>query len=162
MSEIIHLMPAVGEKSPEFKVLDAQGRTWTQQDLKGKWTVLYFYPQDDTPGCTVQAETFRDRGSGLKNTQIIGVSPDGAESHQAFITKYNLNFTLLCDPEKEAARAWGVWRMRTLYGKTSLGFVRSTFVLDPEGVVRHRWSPVKVPGHGERVQAVLEKLQKGG
>lgn len=126
-----------GDKAPEFALNDKDGRTVRLADFRGKKTVVYFYPKDDTPGCTRQACAFRDAFDGFKRADIavIGISKDSEASHRRFSEKYELPFILLADPERVAIDAFGVWQEKTMYGKTSFGVARSTFVLDEEGTV---------------------------
>jgi peroxiredoxin Q/BCP len=125
----------VGDPAPDFSLLSDNGDTVRLTDLRGKRIVLYFYPKDDTSGCTTQACGFRDAYPTIeeKNAVVLGVSPDGAKSHQKFKTKYNLPFTLLVDEDHSVAEAYGVWQEKSMYGKKYMGIVRSQFVIDEEG-----------------------------
>jgi peroxiredoxin Q/BCP len=150
-----------GKKAPAFKLSDMDGKTVTLADYAGKDLVLYFYPRDDTPGCTKEACGFRDDWAELKKRGIavVGVSPDKAEAHQKFAAKYKLPFTLLSDPDKKAMTAYGAWGEKMLYGKKSLGVIRSTVWIGPDGKVRKHWA--RVPSAAEHPAKVLETI-KGG
>ena len=126
-----------GDKAPDVALNDKDGRTVRLSDFRGKKTVVYFYPKDDTPGCTRQACAFRDAFDGFKRADIavIGISKDSESSHRKFAEKYELPFVLLADPERSAIDAFGVWQEKTMYGKKTFGVARSTFVLDEEGTV---------------------------
>jgi peroxiredoxin Q/BCP len=144
-----------GSRAPSFSLPDQAGRVVSSSSLAGKPYVLYFYPKDDTSGCTREACGFRDslRGFGSKGVKIIGVSPDSEASHARFAGKYGLPFTLLADTDKSLARAYGVWAKKQNYGREYMGIVRSTFLVDKRGVVAKAWRGVRVDGH---VDAVLE------
>ena len=146
-----------GQQAPDFELVSDSGERVRLSDLRGSPVVLYFYPRDDTPGCTKEACGFRDAYEAFveRGAVILGVSPDKEQSHVRFREKYGLPFTLLSDPDKEAAKAYGVWGERKLYGKTSLGITRSTFVIGPEGSVVKAMRGVKPEGHPERVLAAL-------
>src|SRR5262245_21383778 len=138
----------VGSSAPSFRARDAEGKVVTLADLKGRWSVLYFYAKDDTPGCTTEACEFTDaipRFEGLDAT-IVGVSPDSPESHAKFVKKHGLKVTLLSDPEHAMLEKYGAWGEKTLYGRTSIGVIRSTVLLDPKGKVAHVWPRVKAKG----------------
>lgn len=149
-----------GQPAPQFTSLDDQGREVRLADFQGKPVVLYFYPKDDTPGCTREACAFRDRQSELsaKGAVVLGVSPDDSESHARFRDKFNLNFPLLADPEHELAMAYGAWREKNMYGKKSMGIQRSTYLIDSSGKVAKLWKRVSVDGHDEQVLQALERL----
>lgn len=154
------MAPAVeaGDGVPAFALSDQDGTVVSSNGLGGQAYVLYFYPKDDTPGCTREACEFRDdhgkfERAGLK---IIGVSPDKTESHVRFQEKYGLNFTLLSDPDKELAKAFGVWKMKKNYGREYMGIERSTFLIDANGRIRKVWRGVKVDGHAKAVLAALD------
>jgi peroxiredoxin Q/BCP len=148
---------AEGEPAPDFTLTSDSGDQVRLSDFKGKPVVLYFYPKDDTPGCTTEACAFRDSYDAYlaKDAVILGVSPDTRESHEKFKTKYELPFTLLADPEHEAAEAYGVWGEKKNYGKTYEGINRSTFVIDREGNVQKAMRGIKVPGHADEVLEAL-------
>lgn len=146
---------AEGDRAPGFALRDQNGAELRSDSLKGTPYVLYFYPKDDTPGCTTEACGFRDnaRGFGKHKVRVIGVSPDSEASHARFAKKYGLPFTLLSDPDKKLAQAYGVWVEKQNYGRTYMGIQRSTFVVDGRGIVKKAYRGVRVPGH---VEAVLE------
>ena len=127
----------VGNIAPDFTLPDQTGKTHRLADYRGRKAVVYFYPKDDTPGCTRQACAFRDSFAALRelNAAVIGISQDGAESHLKFAEKYQLPFILLSDPEREAIEAYGVWQQKTSFGKTYMGIVRSTFIIDENGAL---------------------------
>ncbi|MDX1630749.1 MAG: thioredoxin-dependent thiol peroxidase [Thermoanaerobaculia bacterium] len=151
-----------GQEAPNFTLKTDEGEEIELQELRGRPVVLYFYPKDDTPGCTKEACAFRDRKEELaeRGALVLGVSPDGVESHASFREKYDLNFPLLADTDHRVAERYGAWREKNLYGKTREGIQRSTFVIDEEGIVRKRWSRVRVDGHDERVLEALEELDR--
>jgi peroxiredoxin Q/BCP len=150
-------MTEVGKKAPDFTLNDQDGNPVSLKKLKGKKVILYFYPKDDTPGCTKEACGFRDQKADFDkaNTVILGVSPDDEKSHQKFIGKYELPFQLLADPEHEACEAYGVWKEKNMYGKKYMGVERSTFVIDEKGILVREERKVKVDGH---VEAMLEEV----
>jgi peroxiredoxin Q/BCP len=151
-------MVAEGEPAPDFELASGSGERVRLSDLRGSTVVLFFYPKDDTPGCTKEACGFRDAYAEFRErgAVILGVSSDGEASHVRFKEKYGLPFTLLSDPEREVAKAYGVWRERKLYGKTALGIQRSTFVIGPDGTIVKAMRGVKPDGHPEQVLAALE------
>ena len=148
----------VGDKAPDFSLPDQDGKTVSLKSLKGKQVVLYFYPKDDTTGCTKEACGFRDslRTIEQANTVVLGVSMDNAESHQKFIKKYSLPFTLLCDEDGKVSKAYGVYKKKNMYGKTYWGIERSTFIIDETGTLKAIFRKVKVDGHVGEVQAALK------
>jgi peroxiredoxin Q/BCP len=145
--------PDVATEAPAFVLEDQAGGTVDSRDLKGKWTVLYFYPKDDTPGCTKEACNFRDNYGAIqaKGATVLGVSGDSEASHQKFQQKYELPFQLLADPGNEVARAYGAWGTKQNYGKTYEGIIRSTFIIGPDGRVAKVWKRVKPDAHGGEV-----------
>jgi peroxiredoxin Q/BCP len=149
-----------GTAAPDFELLTDRGEALRLSQQRGKPVVLYFYPKDDTPGCTVEACAFRDRRPELaaRGALVLGVSPDGVASHAAFRDKFSLDFPLLADPEHEVAEAYGAWRERTNYGKTYMGIQRSTFLIDAGGVVRKVWRKVDVKQHDQQVLDALAAL----
>lgn len=148
-----------GNKAPDFTGLDQDGKKVKLSSFKGKKNiVLYFYPKDMTPGCSTQACDFRDQQKNFKSTIILGVSIDSQERHQKFIEKYDLPFTLLADTDKKVAQKYGVWQKKKLYGKTFMGIVRSTFIIDKTGTVRKIFVKVKVKNHIEEVLNALKEL----
>jgi peroxiredoxin Q/BCP len=149
-----------GKKAPEFALPSSEGGEVRLKDLRGKTVVLYFYPKDDTPGCTREACAFRDSQAALrkKGVVVLGVSGDSLASHEKFKTKYELNFPLLSDPDKAVAKKYGAWGEKVLYGKKTVGMIRSTFVIDGDGVVRRVFPRVKVDGHADQVLEAVAKL----
>ncbi len=144
---------AVGDKAPDFTLSSDQNKKISLKDLRGKSVILYFYPKDDTPGCTREACDFRDmiKQFDKQNTVILGVSKDNPARHQKFKEKYTLPFTLLADENGDVCAAYGVIDKKSLFGKTFLGIKRSTFLIDPEGTIQTIWRNVKVTGHIEKV-----------
>lgn len=154
-------MLEAGQPAPDFTLKDQHGHEVTLSSLKGQAVVLYFYPRDDTPGCTREACAFRDaRAEYAKaGARVIGVSPDTPASHKKFAEKHQLPFTLVADPEKSACQSYGVWQEKTLYGKKSMGVVRTTFLIDGDGVVRQVFPRVKVDGHADAVLEAVKNLK---
>lgn len=150
-----------GAKAPAFTLTADDGAKVKLSDLKGKNVVLYFYPRDDTPGCTKEACAFKDKKAALtrKGAVVLGVSPDTAASHAKFKAKYGLDFALLADPDHAVAERYGAWGEKVLYGKKSMGIRRSTFLIDAKGVVRKVWKSVKVDGHDQQVLEALGELE---
>jgi peroxiredoxin Q/BCP len=158
MSEQVKL--AMGAKAPAFTLPNQDDKKISLRDYEGMWVVLYFYPKDDTPGCTTEACDFT---SGLKgfeklNAVVLGVSPDATESHRAFIKKYSLTISLLSDPDKKALKKYGAWGIKNMYGKEVEGVIRSTFIIDPDSRIAYAWYGVKVEGHIEKVREKLAEL----
>ena len=148
-----------GNKAPDFTALDQDGKKVKLSSFKGKKNIaLYFYPKDMTPGCTTQACDFRDQQKNFKSTVILGVSIDSQERHQKFIEKHDLPFTLLSDVDKKVVQKYGVWQEKKLYGKTFMGIVRSTFIIDKTGTVRKIFVKVKVKNHIEEVLSAIKEL----
>ncbi|MCA9521810.1 MAG: peroxiredoxin [Myxococcales bacterium] len=149
----------IGNAAPRFELLDHAGEGVSLDDYTGRWLVLYFYPKDDTPGCTTEAIDFTAALSSFAElgAEILGVSPDSPEKHQTFIAKHALGVRLACDPEHGMLSAYGAWGTKKNYGKEYQGVIRSTVLIDPTGHVAHHWRSVKVKGH---VDAVLEKLRR--
>jgi peroxiredoxin Q/BCP len=149
-----------GDTAPDFILVADDGRDVRLSGLRGKPVVLYFYPKDDTPGCTKEACAFRDRRTEMeeRGAVVLGVSPDTVASHGQFRDKYGLNFPLLADPDHQVAESYGAWGEKTFMGRTSIGIRRSTFVIDREGKVAKAWRKVSVDGHDEQVLAALAKL----
>jgi peroxiredoxin Q/BCP len=153
-----------GTKAPAFTLTDDQGQKVRLADLKGKPVVVYFYPRDDTPGCTKEACAFRDRYSELEelSIQLLGVSGDSAESHTKFREKYSLPFPLLVDAKNTMSEKYGAYREKNMYGKKSMGIQRSTYLIDADGKIAKVWKRVKVDGHDQQViDAVKELLADG-
>lgn len=149
-----------GAKAPEFTLLTHDGTKLKLSSLRGAPVVLYFYPKDDTPGCTKEACGFRDVKAKLARhgAVVLGVSPDDPESHASFRTKYKLPFTLLCDPDHVVAEKYGAWREKNMYGRKSMGIARSTFLIDASGKVAKVFKAVKPDVHAEQVLAALAEL----
>lgn len=141
----------IGQQAPDFTLENQDGVKRSLQDFKGKNIVLYFYPKDMTPGCTTEACDFRDHNEKFvdADTVVIGISPDPIEKHQKFIEKHGLPFELLADVDHEAAKAFGVWKLKKMFGKEFYGNERSTFVIDKKGVIQQIYRKVKVKGHAE-------------
>ncbi len=152
-------MVEVGKPAPDFSLVDQHGKKVTLSKLKGSPVVLYFYPKDDTPGCTTEACNFRDDSAAFKKkgAVILGVSPDDALSHGKFATKFNLPFSLLADVGNETCELYGVWKEKNMYGKKYMGVERTTFLIDGKGIVRQIYAKVKVDGHSA---AILEALEQ--
>lgn len=149
-----------GKKAPAFTLTADDGSKVKLSDLAGAPIVLYFYPKDDTPGCTKEACAFRDRQKELTKlgAKVFGVSPDTVESHVKFRDKYKLNFPLLADPDHKIAEKYGAWREKNMYGKKTMGIQRSTYVIDAEGKVAKVWKRVQVDGHDAKVIEALKAL----
>ncbi|PKM52337.1 MAG: thioredoxin-dependent thiol peroxidase [Firmicutes bacterium HGW-Firmicutes-7] len=143
----------VGTKAPDFTLINGQGSTVSLKDFLGKKVIIYFYPKDNTPGCTSQACGFRDSYGDFQssNTIVIGISKDNVKSHSNFAAKYELPFVLLCDEEGKVCEQFGVWKIKKNYGKEYMGIVRSTFVINEEGIIEKVFPNVKVDGHVEKV-----------
>jgi len=154
-------MIAVGRAAPAFDLPDQDGKRRKLGEFRGQWLVLYFYPRDDTPGCTVEACEFTGgvRAFGKLDAVVLGCSPDTPEQHRKFIAKHNLKIVLLSDPGHEAMSAYGAWGDKVLYGRKFEGVIRSTVIVDPKGNVAHHWKKVKAKGHAESVRRKLEELQ---
>lgn len=150
-----------GSRAPSLVLPDGLGNNVSLDDYRGKWLVLYFYPKDDTPGCTTEALDFTARKSEFEklNAVILGVSPDSVDSHCKFAEKHGLSVTLLSDMEKTALESYGVWQMKKQYGREYMGVVRTTYLIDPGGKVAYAWEKVKVEGHANEV---LEKIRELG
>ena len=149
-----------GKKAPDFTLSADDGSRVKLSGLRGAPVVLYFYPRDDTPGCTREACAFRDRNAelGRLEAKVLGVSPDSVESHRKFREKYGLDFPLLADTAHKVAGKYGAWREKVRFGKRSMGVQRSTFLIDAEGTVSKVWKSVKVDGHDRQVIEAIEKL----
>ncbi len=152
--------PSAGDPAPDFSLEADDGSTIGLAELAGQRVVLYFYPKDDTPGCTTEAREFRDLRPqfDVAGARVLGVSPDEISSHERFRARYDLNFTLLSDPEKSLAKAYGVWVKKQNYGREYMGIERSTFLVDPAGVLRKEWRKAKVDGHVAEVLAAAAEL----
>lgn len=144
-----------GTPFPSFSLANQDGQTVTQNDWKGQKVVVYFYPKDDTSGCTVEACEFRDTLPDIPGVTVVGVSPDNSKSHRKFADKYNLNFTLLADTDHSLCDAVGVWVEKSMYGKKYMGVERTTFILDESGVIVKIFNKVKPQGHASEVKAAI-------
>jgi peroxiredoxin Q/BCP len=153
-------LPAVGDPAPEVALPDDTGTIHTLADQRGRWTILYFYPTDDSPGCTVEACEFRDQNETIqeRGADVWGVSPQGAASKRAFREKFGLPFTLLADEEHQVAEAYGTWIEKENYGKKYWGNSRTTFLIGPDGRIAKVWPKVKAEGHAAEVLAALDEL----
>lgn len=151
----------VGKRAPAFTLPNQNGEKVALTKLKDSWVVLYFYPRDDTPGCTVQACDFSKglRGFEKLDAVVLGCSPDSSESHRKFIAKHKLKIDLLCDPDHGVMEKYGAWGEKTLYGRKSVGVIRSTVLIDPAGKVAHHWARVRTKGHADKVAEKLEELR---
>lgn len=147
----------VGDPAPYFSLPNQEGELVSSSELLGQRYVVYFYPQDDTPGCTVEACGFNDELVNLTEmgVRVLGVSPDDAASHSGFRAKYSLSFDLLSDPTTSTMAAYGAWGEKMLYGRTVVGVIRCTFVISPTGQIEHLWYGPRTKGHAERVRAAL-------
>jgi peroxiredoxin Q/BCP len=150
---------SINDKAPDFSAATDGGDKISLKDYKGKWVVLYFYPKDNTSGCTTEACDFRDNMERItsSNAVVIGVSPDSVKSHDGFKNKYNLNFNLVSDEDKSICEKYGVWVEKSMYGRKYMGVLRSTFIIGPDGKIKFIYSKVSVSGH---VDAVMSKIQE--
>lgn len=158
----------VGAKIPAFLLKDSKGKAFGSSDLKGRYCVIYFYPRDDTPGCTMEACEFRDLSKTFEklDVEVFGVSSDSADSHVKFSEKFSLNFRLIVDTPDKLGRSpfamkLGVWQRKIMYGKPYMGVVRTTFLISPVGTVAQRWDKVKPEGHAKEVAQTIADLKKG-
>ncbi|HLX35526.1 MAG TPA: peroxiredoxin [Candidatus Limnocylindrales bacterium] len=153
--------PELGDVAPDVALPDETGTIHHLTDQRGRWTVLYFYPEDDTAGCTTEACQFRDLNEHYVATDadVWGVSPDGASSHRRFREKYSLPFTLLSDEDHSAATTYGAWQEKNNYGKKYWGIVRSSYLIDPDGKIAKAWPRVKADGHAAEVLTALEEAR---
>ena len=154
--------PNVGDPAPDFCLPNQDDAQVCLHDLRGRWVVLYFYPKDNTSGCTREAVDFTQHLEAFaeRNAVVLGVSPDSTRSHRNFAQKHGLRVTLLSDPERKVLEAYGVWQKKRMYGREYWGVVRTTFLIDPEGRIAWVWPNVKVKGHAEAVLAKLMELQQ--
>jgi thioredoxin-dependent peroxiredoxin len=153
----------VGKKAPDFTLPNQDDQPVKLGALAGRWVVLYFYPNDDTPGCTVEACDFT---AGLKDfekleAKVLGASPNSTESHRKFIAKHKLKIELLADPDHKVLEKYGAWGEKNMYGRTTMGVIRSTVVIDPQGKVAYHWPKVKAAGHADAVKDKLKELRGG-
>ena len=157
-------MTIIGEKAPDFCLPDKDNKSICLKSFRGKWVVLYFYPRDNTKGCTLEAVDFTNSLQDFKdiNTVVLGVSPDSIKSHTTFAENHGLNVTLLSDPDHTVLEKYGVWQLKKMYGKEYYGVVRSTFIIDPGGIIICIWPKVRVKDHVKTVKETLQQLQKGG
>jgi peroxiredoxin Q/BCP len=154
---------SIGNKAPTFALPDQDATQVRLSDFGGRWVVLYFYPKDDTPGCTTEACEFTDGIKAFENLDavVLGCSADTPESHRKFIAKHGLKLTLLSDADRAVMKAYGAWGEKTSYGRTTMGVIRSTVLIDPKGVVAYHWPNVKAAGHAEKVREKLAELRAG-
>ena len=154
-------MPEAGEPAPDFALPDDTGGTRKLHEARGGWLVLYFYPEDDTAGCTTEACQFRDADAAYREigAQVWGVSKLGTGSKAAFKAKFGLPFTLLADEDHTISKRYGTWVEKNAYGRTSMGVARATFLIDPDGVVARTWPRVKADGHADAVLAAIRELR---
>jgi len=152
----------IGMPAPDFELEDQNSEKVSLSDLNGKWVVLYFYPKDDTPGCTTEACEFTEglEAFGDLDAVVLGCSPDSPEKHRKFIAKHDLGVRLLSDPDHGAMEAYGAWGEKTMYGRTTQGVIRSTVLIDPKGHIAHHWPRVKAAGHAEKVREKLAVLRQ--
>jgi peroxiredoxin Q/BCP len=149
------------DRAPDFTLKDSEGNPVKLSDMKGSWVVLYFYPKDNTPGCTTEALQFTQHIADFRkmNAEVVGVSADSCESHQRFMVKHDLKVKLLSDPEHRVLEQYSARGQKKLYGKVFMGIRRSTVLIDPSGKIAHHWPKVKAAGHAEQVKAKLAELQ---
>jgi peroxiredoxin Q/BCP len=153
-------MVEINEEAPDFCLKNQNNKDICLKDFRGKWVVIYFYPKDNTPGCTLEARNFsiNEKKFKQRNINIIGMSSDSVESHKKFESKNDLAFDLLSDPDHKTINDYGVWKPKKMFGKEYMGIVRSTFLIDPDGKIAHIWPKVKVIGHVDEVyNKVMEK-----
>jgi peroxiredoxin Q/BCP len=153
-------IPQLGQKAPDFSATDQDGHQLTLGDFSGDWVVLYFYPKDDTPGCTTEAKDFTELYQDFSKlgAKILGVSLDSQKSHCKFINKHNLSITLLSDPDHQVAEAYGAWRLKKFMGKEYMGVERSTFLIAPDQTIAHIWAKVQAKGHAAAVLTQVREL----
>jgi peroxiredoxin Q/BCP len=147
----------IGDKAPDFSLMGDDGKEHSLKDFKGKKIVLFFYPKDDTSGCTKEACSFRDNTPLIKKkgAVVLGVSGDSIESHKKFVSKYDLNFVLLSNEDRSVLDAFGVWKEKSMYGRTFMGIQRTTFIIDEQGRISHIFPKVRVDGHTDEVLNAL-------
>jgi thioredoxin-dependent peroxiredoxin len=151
----------VNTRAPVFSLKNSEEKTVSPSDFAGEWVILYFYPKDNTSGCTKEAIDFSEKLSRFTDRKavIVGISPDSPKSHASFISRHALKVELLSDPSHETLEAYGVWRKKKMYGREYFGVVRTTFLIDPKGIIREKWEKVKVSGHADAVLTSLCGLQ---
>ena len=154
--------PRAGDVAPDFRLPSTRGKEITLKEFRGKDVILYFYPKDDTPGCTAEACSFRDHESDLakEHAVVLGVSTDSMESHEKFRSKHNLNFPLLSDPTADVAKMYGVWKEKNLYGRRTWGVARTTYWIGADGRVKRVWKKVDAPRHADEVLEELRAARK--
>ena len=154
-------MISIGDNAPQFNLSTNGGGQFSLADAAGKYLILYFYPKDDTPGCTKEAIGFSEASASFdaQNAMVVGVSRDTVKKHDKFVGKYDLRIPLISDAEGGLCEAFGTWVEKSMYGKTYMGIERATFLISPDGKVLHIWRKVKVPGHVEEVLAQLQSLK---
>ena len=152
----------IGSSAIPFSLPNQANKKISLSNFKGKWVVLYFYPKDDTPGCTTEACDFTASLKEFEKLEavVLGVSADSVESHQKFIEKYKLKINLLSDEQHKVIEKYGAWQLKNMYGKEFYGIVRSTFIIDPKGKIAHIWPKVTAEGHAKEVKAKLQELKK--
>jgi len=157
-------MLTIGSPAPAFTLPDQDGKAVALKDLRGRWVVLYFYPKDDTPGCTVEACEFTAALPSFRglDAEVFGCSADGAAAHTKFVAKYKLGIRLLTDADRSVMKTYGAFGTKLMYGKKVEGVIRSTVLIAPDGTVAHHWATVKAAGHAEQVRGKLAELQGGG
>lgn len=153
------MTPETGQTAPTFSLPDQDGKKVSLTNLKGKWVVLYFYPKDDTPGCTMEAIDFTKELKEFEKLHavVLGISPDSPASHCEFLEKHTLGVQLLSDESKKTLEEYGVWKKKNMYGRKYMGVERTTFLIDPNGKIAHIWNKVNVPGHIEEVKKTLKE-----
>jgi len=151
----------IGSTAPDFYLPDQNGEETCLKKFRGSWVVIYFYPRDNTKGCTMEALEFTaaEDDFDAKGAVVLGVSPDSPESHTKFMEKHGLDITLLSDTEKEMLTGYGVWQKKKMYGREYMGVIRSTYLIDPDGRIAYVWPKVKVVGHADAVMEKLVELQ---
>lgn len=151
----------IGAKAPEFTTKIENGMELSLKDLLGSWVILYFYPKDDTSGCTKEACSFNESLASLTKigAKVVGVSPDSSKSHDKFKTKYNLSFNLVSDEDHSISQSFGAWGEKSMYGRKYMGIFRSTFIIDPKGIIQYIFHKVNVNGHTEAVIKKIEELK---
>ena len=156
-------MPEAGDPAPAIALPDEAGTIHRLADRQGRWTLVYFYPEDDTPGCTTEACQFRDLHQAIRNegAEVWGISPDGSASHRRFREKFALPFTLLSDEDHAVATAYGAWGLKKSYGREYMGIIRSSFLVGPDGRVARAWPRVKADGHAAEILAALTEAKAG-
>ncbi|MBN2446393.1 MAG: thioredoxin-dependent thiol peroxidase [Phycisphaerae bacterium] len=159
VAEPVRNIPAPGTFAPDFELMDGSGHAHRLSDYQGRRVVVYFYPKDDTPGCTTEACGFRDSHSDYAsvNAAVLGISPDSVESHERFAQKFALPFPLLADPEHAVVEQYGAWGAKQMYGNATMGVLRSTFIIGPDGRIEHVFENVKADGHAAEVLEYLRQ-----